>query len=84
MKRKFKDYLNLLYKRLLDKDDNKKIVTRFTYATLFIVSAVMTVLNIITNIDALSFATGTFAILCLINFGITFFGKNWYLLEIYL
>lgn len=61
---------------LVDPKSNKRIVGLTTYAILAVVSAVMTLMNIITQKGALTLATAVFAVLCAVDWALTFRGNE--------
>lgn len=54
-------------KQLLDEKSNKKIVGTYTYGALGVVAIIMTIMNAITNKGFLTYCTGAFAALCLLE-----------------
>jgi len=73
---KVKDYLSNLSKRLLDEKKHRKIIKTYTYVCLGAVSLFMTIVNIFTSERILGFATGIFALVCLVNLFLVVLNEN--------
>ena len=65
--RPLKKRFNILSKLLLDEKKNQKILGIAVYSTLGLVALVMTVMNILTDKGILTWSTGCFCGLCLLN-----------------
>lgn len=76
LKNKFKTYLPTLRGKLIDEDSNKRIVGFCTYFIMCAVSLVMTVINIVTHKGWLTFATGVFSLLCVVDILLLMFYKK--------
>ena len=64
-------FLPVIQKKLINEDENKRILADCTFIILAIISFVMTVLNIFTHKGNLTWVTGVFALLCLLNLFLT-------------
>ncbi len=63
-------------KKLIGDISNNRMFSIGTYSALFFVSAVMTVLNIITKKGMLTYCTGVFSVLCIVNVILSVFGDS--------
>ena len=71
-----KEWINKLNKAVINEDTREKVLFRGIYLAFTVVSAVMTLVNIRTEFFALEGATAVFAMVCFVNFLLTFSNKR--------
>lgn len=71
-----KFHLKEIPQKLLNEEENKRVVALCTYLVLGVVAFVMTVLNAITDKGLLTWCTGLFAVFSIINTLLVLYGKT--------